>query len=256
MRKIIAIACLTFKESVRSKVLYSTLFFAFFVVVASALFGSVTIGEKVKVVKDFGLFAISFFSAMYAVIAGSLLLAKELSLKTIHNILSKPLSRATFLCGKFLGLGTTVSVLILLLTLVLFLFCYFLEGSFDWMLFYAAFFIFLQSIIVCACTIFFSSIVITPFLSGFFSFAFFLAGRSSQYFLQFLKGYEETLLNLPLKIVYEILPHLNLLDVSERVVYNLAYDSDLLLFGILYSVGYCGAALILSTLFFSKRDFQ
>jgi len=81
MMKILYIGINTYRESVRSKILYSLIFFAVIVVCVSAFFGSVTIGDQVKVIKDFGLFAISLFSAAYAVISGSALLSKELSKK-------------------------------------------------------------------------------------------------------------------------------------------------------------------------------
>ena len=52
MKKLIAIALNTFREAVRNKILVSIVFFALIMVGISALFGSVSIGDQVKVIKD------------------------------------------------------------------------------------------------------------------------------------------------------------------------------------------------------------
>ena len=59
--RIYYIALNTCRESIRSRLLYSVLTFAILLVVVSALFGTVTIGDQIKVIKSFGLFGISIF---------------------------------------------------------------------------------------------------------------------------------------------------------------------------------------------------
>ena len=181
MEGIITIANLTLKEALRSKVIYAVLFFAALVVVAAALFGSVSIGDTATVIRDFGLGCISFFSVLYTVIAGSSLLSKELNRKTIFNILSRPLTRGHFIVGKFLGLWVMASILTILMGMVLYSFCYLFEGTFNNGILLSCFFIVLELAIVSALVLLFSAIVITPFLSGTFAFIFFLIGRSVSY---------------------------------------------------------------------------
>ena len=84
--KVMNIALNTVRETIRSKILYSLFFFLILLLAVSAFFGTVTIGDQEKVIKDFGLFALSLFSVLYAVISGSLLLAKELQRKTLYNL--------------------------------------------------------------------------------------------------------------------------------------------------------------------------
>ncbi len=80
--KVIALALNTFREAIRNKMLYAAVCFAVFTVAASFVFGSVSIGDQTKVVKDFGLFSLSFFGAVISVAAGVNLLNKELQQKT------------------------------------------------------------------------------------------------------------------------------------------------------------------------------
>ncbi len=256
LERILVIAINTYRESVRSKLIYSVFFFAAVLVCVSALFGSVTIGDQVKVIKDFGLFAICFFSVAYAVISGATLLQKELTRKTIYNILSKPVRRSEFVLGKYLGMLLTVALLIALMTLALAVFTFFFESRIDWLLAQAAFFIFLQLAIVCAVTLFFSSIVVTPLLSGAFTFAIFLVGRSTEYILRFIDIQPLPLVRHVLRGVYTVLPHLNALDVSDRIVYAIPAAPDAMFWSFAYAAAYAGALLVPAILIFARREFN
>jgi len=257
MEKVLAIALTTYRESIRGKALYSILLFALLMLIIALFFGSITIGDQVIVIKDFGLFATSLFSVAFAVISGTALLSKELARKTIYNILSKPVSRSAFLWGKFLGLFATTTVMIVLMALGLTIFLSIYQGAVDTSLFAAYPYQILELAIVCATAIFFSSILVTPSLSGMLTFAIFLAGRSVDYILILLAKLE-----LPdpveylLRGVYWILPHLTRLTVSDRVVFGEAIPSSHLLWSSAYVAGYCVALLIISSYFFQKREFN
>lgn len=257
MLRISAIAWNTYRESVRSKLLYSVFFFAALLVAVSALFGSVTIGDQVKVIKDFGLFAVSFFSVAYAVISGATLLQKELSRKTIYNILAKPVHRWEFVCGKYFGMLLTAALMTAMMGAALTLFSFLFDWKVDLLLMQALYFILLQVAIVCAVTIFFSSIVVTPMLSGAFSFAIFLAGRSTEYILRLMEnGQPSAALQHLLYAAYWMLPHLNQLDAANHVVYGIPATAGAMLWGLLYAAGYSGVLLVLGTLIFSRREFN
>ena len=135
MNKILSIALNTFREAVRNKILYSVVFFAALVVGAAALFGRVTMGDPVKVIKDFGLFSLSFFGAVITIITGVTLLGKEIKHKTVYNIISKPVDRWQFIVGKYFGLFFTVASLVTLMGLGFVLFVSIYEGKFNSLMF-------------------------------------------------------------------------------------------------------------------------
>ena len=257
MEQILAIAQATFRESIRSKVLYSLLFCAFALVAAATIFGAVTIGDQVKVIKDFGLFAVSLFSVAYAVIGGATLLQKELAKKTIYNILSKSVQRYQFILGKYLGMLATASLLLLLMGGALLIFVGLLEGRLEGLLVQAYFCMFLELAIVCAAAIFFSSIVVTPLLSGLFTFGVFLVGRSTEELLYFVKaGTIKGALAQLLDVLYVLLPNLQQLNISNQIVYGVGASPELLGWGAVYALAYSGILLWLANLFFSRRDFN
>jgi Cu-processing system permease protein len=257
MHKVKAIAINTLRESLRGKILYATLFFALLVVGASALFSSVTIGDHLKVIKDFGLFTLSFFTVLYAVISGATLLHKELEKKTIYNILAKSVSRSEFIVGKFFGMLSTALILMTIMGLGLIGFCLLLEQKLDPALIQAFPYLVLQITVVCALTIFFSSIVVTPMLSGAFAFFAFFIGRSSEYLLHFVNSHRPTYLpETAVTALYWILPQLDRIDISNQAVYGHIVNPMHLAFSGLYALGYTGLLLVISVLIFSRREFN
>lgn len=259
MRKISAIAGNTFRESIRSKVLYTVFVFAVMILLASTFFGTVTIGDQVKVIKDFGLFGISLFSVVYVTIAGATLLQKELERKTIYNILGKAVYRSDFIYGKYFGLLFTALVLSLFMSLGLMGYLYFFEGKFDYLILYACYFLLLELCIICAASLFFSSIVVTPVLSGIFTFAIFLAGRSSQYLSYFIdQGLVHGNGEKMLKGLHFALPNLDKLNIANDVVYMdlAAISPEKIIWSSVYALSYAAILLILANIIFNRREFN
>jgi ABC-type transport system involved in multi-copper enzyme maturation permease subunit len=257
MRKVLAIAQSTIRESLRSKIVFATLFFALAVVMASALFSSVTIGDHVKLVKDFGLFSMTFFTVLFAVISGGAMLYKELERKTIFNILSKSVSRAEFIWGKFLGMFLTSSFLLILMGAMLVVFCILLEPKIDWNLLQVFPYIILQLLIVCACTIFFSTVSVTPVLSGTFAFLIFFLGRSATYIKIFI---ETQIQNSSLRevgnIIYWMIPHLDQLNIADQAIYGHQSSLEFFIFSSCYALCYTVILLIISVIIFERREFN
>jgi ABC-type transport system involved in multi-copper enzyme maturation permease subunit len=257
MSKILAIARTTFYELVRSKVLYSVLFFSVLLLSLSAFFGTVTIGDRIKVIKDFGLFSLSLFSVAFATISGATLLAKELSKKTIYNILAKSVTRSEFVWGKYIGMCLTALTLALLLSLALLIFLLLFDANFELAMIQACIHICFELFIVCACAIFFSSIVITPTLNGLFTFMLFLAGRSRDYLLTLAnsEGVIKPVSSL-LRFIYWLLPPLDIVNISNGAVYGQSIPASMSGWCLIYSLAYSAILLLLATTIFSRREFN
>ncbi len=252
--KIWAVALNTCREAIRNKILYSVLFFAVILLCVSAFFGSVTLGDRVKVIKDFGLFSLSFFGALITIVSGTTLLNKELKQKTVYNILSKPIERWQFIVGKFLGIWMTVSLLTTIMGTGLAVFCAAFEGRLDLLLFQALGFGLLELLIVTALTIFFSSLVVTITLSGMFTLAAYLAGKSIQYLVYFTGEQSNPGIALFVRAADLVLPNLNLFNISNQVVYGAAASPQQFLYGFVYAIAYSTVLLGLSSLIFDRRE--
>ena len=78
MGKITTIALSTFRESIRNKIFYNLLFFALMMIGISVILANLTIGEDLKIIKDFGLSCISLFGTLIAIFVGISLVYKEI----------------------------------------------------------------------------------------------------------------------------------------------------------------------------------
>jgi ABC-type transport system involved in multi-copper enzyme maturation permease subunit len=253
--KTLAIARNTEREALRNKVLYSIVAFAALVVGVAALFGSVSIGNQMKFVKDFSLAAISLFGVVIAVTLGVSMLAKELGRRTILNILSKPVARWQFILGKFAGLAATVTIVVVLMTSALIGIVAAFEGTVDPGLVVAGLTVVLELMIVVAIALFFSAVVVTPTLAGMFTIAAFIAGRSAGYLAYFRGADSNAALRAVATLLYWIRPHLNRLEVADQVVYGDAVSLGTLALAAAYAMAYTGVLLLLSAALFQRREF-
>jgi len=137
MGKITAIALNTFRESIRDRIFYSLLAFAILMLGFSMILGNLTIGDPIKIVKDFGLGAISLFGTLIAIFVGIGMVYKEMEKRTIYVILAKPIARWQFLAGKYCGLSLILVVEVTVMTFLLFVLCYQYEPVIPWDLFKA-----------------------------------------------------------------------------------------------------------------------
>ena len=107
-QRVTAIATNTLREAIRNKVLYVLLFFALLLISTGVLLSTLSYVERDRILQDVGLAAIRLFGAAMAIFLGVGLIHKEVDRRTIYTVLSKPLSRAEFLLGKYLGLVATL----------------------------------------------------------------------------------------------------------------------------------------------------
>jgi len=257
MNAIFTVSLATFRELIRNKILHSVFAFLALLLAVSALFGSVTIGDRIAVIKDFGLFALSLAGCAVVVISGVSLLDKELKQKTIYNVLSKPLSRGQFIAGKFLGLSLLVSVLVAIMGIGFIVFATLFEGTVDTRLFQGILLVIFEQIILAAVAIFFSSLVITTSLAGLFTFSVYLAGHSLAALKQFSSDSDPTSFKARLLAVTGyLLPDLSTFNQTSALLYQSGVTGEFLLWSCVYSASYAACCVILSAAIFRLRDFN
>lgn len=257
LRPIWIIAMNSHRESVRSKLVYSTVGAAIALVCLAMCFGMVTIGEPIKMAKDFSLFSMNLAVVAFVVLSGSSQLYKELNRKTIYNILSKSVERWQFVVGKYVGMLITSFVMILLMGVCLSVVMAIAEGKIDTLLPLAYFYIFLETIIVCGLATFFAAGLVTPVLAGLLTFGVFLAGRSAEYLLYFVeRGDTSPPLTWILRTLYWVLPNFSQLMISNEIVYSVSVPLMHVAFSTAYSIGYALALVSCATWFFQHREFN
>ena len=103
MNQVVAIAVNTFKETIRDRVLAVIVVFALLMIAGGLWLGSISLGEQGRMMKDFGLVAVTAFGLIVAVFVAAGLVHKEVEKRTVFVLFSKPVSRVAFISGKFVG---------------------------------------------------------------------------------------------------------------------------------------------------------
>lgn len=253
--KIIALAINTFREAIRDKVLYSLIFFAVLLIGLSVILDNLTIGEPTKIIKDFGLASIEIFGVLIAIFVGIGLVYKEMELKTIYNILSKPIHRYQFIIGKYLGLVLTLTIEVVTMSIALFSILYFYEGKITLTLLPAIGMIFVALMIITSLALLFSTFS-TPILSGLFTLSFFIIGHLTPDLLELGKKADSQSLKYLTEVLYYVIPNLEYFNIKGQAVYHVPLKEGYLYLASLYGIFYISVLLLLSIVIFQRRDIK
>lgn len=112
LARIFAIAMNAYREAVRARVLYGLFGLALGTAGFSLVIASLSLHQEARVVADLGAASISIYAIVVAIVLGATSLYRELELKTVFPILSRPLRRYEYLLGKYLGTLMTLAVFI------------------------------------------------------------------------------------------------------------------------------------------------
>ncbi len=110
--RILTIALNTYREAVRARLLVGVFVLAIATSTYALVVAAMSLHNELRVVADLGAAAGSLYAVAIAIILGSTSLHRELELKTIFPILSRPVRRWEYLVGKYFG--TLLSVLVFL----------------------------------------------------------------------------------------------------------------------------------------------
>ncbi len=254
--QIFSVARNTFREAVRDRVLYNLLIFALLIVVAAVILGDLTDGQEARTIVNMGLSSMLFFGTFIAIFVGVGLVSKEIEKRTVYSIFSKPISRSTFIVGKYFGLCLTLLVNIIGMGIgVTIALLYVNGGNLIFASWYAISLIYFELAILTAVAIVFSSFS-TPTLSALLTFFVFIIGHLSVALRDLGENLGGTFTKYFFEAIYYILPNLShfsfITDASHGFNPNFSYLAT----AIGYAIVYIAILLIISSVIFGRRNFK
>jgi ABC-type transport system involved in multi-copper enzyme maturation permease subunit len=253
MKAILTIAINTYRETIRNKVLYNILLVAGVALVLSLSFGDLSLFSRAQVMTDFGLATMSVTGLLLAVFIGVGMLGKEISSKTVYVVITKPVSRESFIVGKFIGLVTTLLLNFALIGVVFYCSILMMGTTVNINVAGAVILIAVEMVVIVAASIFFSSFT-TPTLAAIFTIGFYVSGHLNDLVGIGKEQQNNVVWNFLLKSLYYILPNLEHFNIRSRIVYNLAIPDGFITGAVCYGVLYTGLLLVFSMILFSKKD--
>ncbi|MDT8420978.1 MAG: ABC transporter permease [Desulfuromonadales bacterium] len=271
MRAVFALAVITFKEGIRNRSLFGIVLLALFLFGLNIMVAGFFMRDVGKVTVDMNLSALSFAGLLLVFFVGVNLMAKDIDRKTIHLVLSKPISRAQYIWGKYLGIQFFLVVSLSLLfvfscmTVVLLLSLYpNYFGGFSWVQFVVAcFFVLVKFSVLTAIVVFFSAITTSSLITLIFSFASYIAGVTIEEVVFYLKSEfasQEQMISEGLRhfiaVVSYLLPNFSVFDYTLEAAHGLTIESSRMLLSVGYGVVYSCILLSLASVIFARREFN
>jgi len=250
-----AICLNTFRETVRDKVFILLVVFALIMIVASRIFGFLSVGQEIKIVKDLGLGSISVFSLLVAIFVGTTLVHKEIDKRTVYTIISKPIHRYQFIIGKYAGLNLTILVNMVVMSVFFYLSVRLMRGTWSLDLGLAILLIYVEVMMVTGLALLFSTFA-SPTLSAVFTFLSYVAGHLSNDLKFFGEQSENILVNITSVGLYYVLPNLSKFNVKNEAVHGFAIPAGFYIYSIVYGLLYCAMLVIVSSFIFERKNLK
>lgn len=255
-----AIAANTFREALRNRAFLGLLVMTLSFLIFSMVMAELAVrGEKARVVQDFGLFSMSLFGVLIAIVMGVILVYKELEKKTIYTIIPKPVRRWEFILGKYLGMLGLLFVEVAVMALVWLFVLWSKDATINADTFKAIVLIFFEIALVSSIAVFFSAFS-SPILSGVFTAGIFTLGRTAYIVGDMLEAKKGLFVDFPEfrplgELYVATCPNLTAFNVSQDLLLDIPVQTSYVFASGLYALSYVVFFLCLAMLLFERRDF-
>lgn len=263
------IAVITFKEGIRNRAIYGISLFALFLLGLNLLVANMAPRDVGKVAVDMALSTMSFSGLLVVLFVGINLMAKDLDRRTIYMVLSKPISRAEYIFGKFIGMVLLQLVTLLFIGIFASLSLLVLKSGyeayfprFSWsFVLLGMFFIMLMLFLLSALSFLFASFSSTSFITLVMTIITYLIGQSlgdikSLLETQRLAGAAVSPVTMKVvQVAYFLFPNLSFFDLKTQVAHGIHVPSSTIAWTVVYGVVYTCIAVIAASLIFRKKEF-
>ncbi len=251
MSRILAIAWQTVREAMRAQVLYVLGGSGLLIIAGATLLAPIALGQVRRIVLDLGLTAMSLIGLLVLTLLGTNLVAREIERRTVDVLLVKPIRRADYVLGKYLGLLMTLAVLVAAETVFLLVAVVLVSGTPEPRTFLGGAMVLLELATLAALVLLFASFA-GPLVAAFLTVATYVAGHLVSDLFAFA-----TAAGAPaLAWAYYALPNLASFDVRPEVVHGLALEPGRLMLAVAHGASYSALALVLAILVFERREFR
>jgi ABC-type transport system involved in multi-copper enzyme maturation permease subunit len=255
MSAILAVARSTFREAVRDRVLFLVLGFAAAALAMSKLLAPIALGEGPRITVDLGLAALGLIGIAIVVLVGTQLVHKELERRTIHVVLSRPVSRTQYLVGKWAGLTATMGAAVLAMGIVLMALGASVRGpEIVGPIAQATLMIASANALLAALAVLFSSLS-TPVLSIAYTLGLYATGFWTAD-LRAFAGQMPGLVGTLMRGASYVIPNLELFNLRAQVAHGEGASLLHLALALGYAGAYVAATLALAVLAFERRELK
>jgi ABC-type transport system involved in multi-copper enzyme maturation permease subunit len=250
------VATLTVRDLLRRRILALLVLFATALILMSYVLRDLTIGQWQRLITDLGLGAIDFSLTLLAIFVGASLVSGDLDRRTALPLLAKPLSRGSYVCGRFLGLTALLFGLAgaMVLGTALMLVLAHQSGESGYLL-QNALTIGVGSMVVGAVAILFSTITSST-LASIAALTMTLGGHLTSNLQYFGQKIQAPLAKAVMLGFVKIVPNLEALNLKDFAAHAQVVPTADVVSRLVYGVAYSAVCVALASLAFARRDLR
>lgn len=249
MKQVLHISWIAVRELIYEKVFYLLFSFAALALALAILLGQLTFGEQAKLTLDFMLGCAHIAMILFSIFMSISLFQRELLMGSVSMLLSKPISRSSFLIGKYLGQIFVQFGVMVAMTVVIVLTCLRFNNVQYAAILQAVLLMFFETCIIAAITYFFAvnSGGITAAIA---TFVFFVFGHYTHSIKKPIAG--ESF--IAKEIVSAVIPNLEVFNLKTFASYGVTVSSQEVFLSLCYAFICISVFLIAASLTFDRKD--
>lgn len=253
MNALITIAFSTFQKLIREKIVYTIFFISFLFIALTLLLGEMTFDEQIRVMVHIGSSAIHFCLVTIAIFFGSNIVRSEINDQTILILLSRPISRAQYFLGKFIGVFLIIALVFYSLCLILY-FLIITISEFNFVSYITAISGSLIEIFFLLSVSFLLSLFVRPLISIFSTYGVYLFGNWLEELKYFSKVSKNNLFINFADLAYNFSPQLFRTNWRSLHVIQNNIHINLMPSVLMHLMAWTILILFISTYFFKRKD--
>lgn len=257
------------RSGIRSRAVALILVLGVLLVGVSFLASAFSPRQPQTVTIDVGLSGIRFSLVLFAIFWVQELVAREVERRTVLYALAYPVSRATYILGRFVGVIGLLAVAAVLLSVLLWFSAISAGGHYDqgygvqlgWPYWLAVIGLWADAVVVAAFTLWIATLSTVQMLPVALGAAFAVGGKSLGAVLDYLARGADGDANIMnrfgpmMQIIQWLLPDLSRLDWRIGAMYGVPLSDGTVLYGLVLATGYVTVLLALAVITFSRREF-
>ncbi len=249
MKKSFAIGKYIVKENLSNKILNGFIIFAIAILFGTLLLKELTIFNGEKIVKDIGMFLMEFFIFLVTVFSASSYLIRDHKEKSIYLVLTKPVSRTSYIIGNVLGNIFLIIIYIFLMTIILGVTLFFVKEGYTKEDFIVIFYIFEKLAMLVSLGVFFAVISDSYVTANIFTFSSYVLGHFTDDILELVKVTGNEGIKVIMKLLTILIPRYSVLNYRD-FIYNIEISHLKIS---IYVIVYIVIVTLISSLIFEKR---
>jgi ABC-type transport system involved in multi-copper enzyme maturation permease subunit len=253
MRKILGIARYTYIEIFRNKIWYVLVLFSIILIASTLLLGTLSVELRGRMITDLGLATIETIAFLSTVFAAVNLVLEEMESRTLYLILTRPVARAVFITGRFVGLIAIMTSAFLFMTAAHAGLLAAIHVPLDRHYALSLLFSWEKIVVITAVALVFSLFSTSTASAITFTFFFWIMGHFSTEILFLARKASQPAMIFSCKLFYYLIPNFQTMNIRDM-------PPDLYNPGWLWAAGgygltYTSVCLALTALLFRKKEF-